>query len=161
MQVFPLWALIVGYFNHILLVLNCCSNAVIYCLLSSKFRVVAVKHYNELVDKVSRFFQRLQRRQSQQDDVSSDTRRRSSTANALISSRNHPALRRPSHSMAVNCDGKNKLTVELAPMQTVTVTVTAASKENSRDLNSSSSNGAAVAEKDVTNSSVTTQATQV
>ena len=32
----------------------------------------------------------------------------------------------PTHAMAVNCDSKNNLTVELAPMQSVTVTVTTA-----------------------------------
>ena len=44
----------------------------------------------------------------------------------------------PTHAMAVNCDSKNNLTVELAPMQSVTVTVTAAA--NSTLQNSSNQN---------------------
>jgi hypothetical protein len=41
---FPLWALVVGYFSHFLLVINSSGNCLIYCMLSSKFRLQAVKY---------------------------------------------------------------------------------------------------------------------
>ena len=41
---FPLWALIVGYFSHLLLVINSSGNCLIYCLLSSKFRTQARRY---------------------------------------------------------------------------------------------------------------------
>jgi len=53
---FPWWSLVVGHFSHLLLVLNCSANSLIYCMLSSKFRVVAVKVYNNLVDNLNAFF---------------------------------------------------------------------------------------------------------
>lgn len=40
-NLFPFWALIFSHFSHLLLVLNCSVNSIIYCLLSSKFRAQA------------------------------------------------------------------------------------------------------------------------
>jgi len=41
---FPLWALVFGYFSHLFLVLNSSGNCLIYCLLSSKFRLQAFQY---------------------------------------------------------------------------------------------------------------------
>jgi len=146
---FPLWSEIVAMFSHILLVLNCCSNAVIYCLLSSKFRVVAVKHYNELIDKWTAFLQRCKNRASSgrltgQNGFEGDKNKSRKPTKPQQQTNQQTQLSQPSnrhsptHAMAVNCDSKNNLTVELAPMQSVTVTVTAAA--NSTLQNSSNQN---------------------
>ena len=41
---FPFWAIITSQFSHLLLVINSSVNSLIYCMLSSKFRMQAWRH---------------------------------------------------------------------------------------------------------------------
>ena len=51
---FPLWVLVLTYFSHILLVLNCSMNSVIYCIVSSKYRAQALKYLQSIRDTFKR-----------------------------------------------------------------------------------------------------------
>ena len=49
---FPLWVLCFNYISHVLLVLNCSVNSLIYCGLSSRFRTQTMVYIGRLGKKL-------------------------------------------------------------------------------------------------------------
>lgn len=50
-RTWALWVLVFSHVSHLMLVLNCCTNSVIYCGMSSKFRNQVVMHFKPLQRK--------------------------------------------------------------------------------------------------------------